>query len=65
MLRASRHFKVNVVGGLAPGMGTNRREILSYILDPTSGKYVYVNGLREIFPQSLQAKSMTDSKGGP
>ncbi len=30
-----------------PGMGTNRREILSYVLDPTRGKYVYVNGLRE------------------
>lgn len=32
---------------MPPGMGTNRREILSYVLDPTIGKYVYVNGLRE------------------
>ncbi len=24
-----------------------RHEILSYVLDPTSGKYVYFNGLRE------------------
>ena len=30
-----------------PGMGTNRREILSYVMDPAIGKYVYVNGLRE------------------
>jgi hypothetical protein len=30
-----------------PGMGDNRREIMSYVLDPSRGKYVYVNGLKE------------------
>lgn len=30
----------------APGSGRNRRQLLSYILDPRWGKYVYVQGLR-------------------
>ena len=30
-----------------PGKSTNRRQILSYVMSPTSGKYVYVDGLQE------------------
>ena len=30
-----------------PGMGHNRMSILSYVIDPLKGKYVYVNGLKE------------------
>ncbi len=30
-----------------PGMGENRRDILSYVMNPGTGKYVYVNGLQE------------------
>jgi len=30
-----------------PGTQTNRREILSYVRDPRTGKYVYVRRLRE------------------
>jgi hypothetical protein len=30
-----------------PGMGSNRRSSLSYVLDPARGKYVYVSGLQE------------------
>ncbi len=29
-----------------PGMGQNRRRLLSYIMDKDKGKYVYINGLR-------------------
>lgn len=29
-----------------PGMGENRRKLTSYVLDPRSGKYVYVAGLQ-------------------
>lgn len=32
---------------LPPGMGENRREVLSYIMDPARDRYVYVPGLRE------------------
>ena len=32
---------------LPPGAGENRRRPLSYVLDPASGKYVYVDGLQE------------------
>lgn len=31
---------------LPPGAGRNRRQVLSYVLDPASGRLVYVNGLR-------------------
>jgi hypothetical protein len=31
----------------APGQGQNRRQLLSYILDPRTRQYVYVQGLRE------------------
>jgi hypothetical protein len=30
-----------------PGMGANRKEQLSYVVDEATGKYVYVKGLRE------------------
>lgn len=30
-----------------PGYGENRQLALSYVVDPATGKYVYVNGLRE------------------
>ena len=30
----------------APGQGTNRRQCLSYVADPTSGRLVYVTGLQ-------------------
>lgn len=30
-----------------PGLGENRKVSLSYVADPTKGKYVYVKGLRE------------------
>jgi len=29
-----------------PGQGTNRRKSLSYVLDPGSGRLVYVEGLQ-------------------
>ncbi len=29
-----------------PGQGANRREVLSYVVEPGSGRLVYVNGLR-------------------
>ena len=32
---------------LPPGFGQNRRKILSYVMNPGTGKYQYVNGLRE------------------
>ena len=32
---------------LPPGFGQNRREILSYFMNPGTGKYQYVKGLRE------------------
>ena len=31
----------------APGRQRNRRQVLSYVMDPNRGKYVYVNGLTE------------------
>ncbi len=31
---------------LPPGAGRNRRQVLSYVVDPGSGRLVYVNGLR-------------------
>ncbi len=31
---------------LPPGAGRNRRQMLSYVVDPASGRLVYVNGLR-------------------
>lgn len=31
---------------LPPGMGSNRRQCLSYVRDPASGRLVYVQGLR-------------------
>lgn len=31
---------------LPPGAGRNRRQVLSYVLDPGSGRLVYVNGLQ-------------------
>jgi hypothetical protein len=31
---------------LPPGTGRNRRQVLSYVVDPGSGRLVYVNGLR-------------------
>jgi Peptidase M15 len=30
-----------------PGMEDNRKKLLSYVMDPDKGKYVYVNGLSE------------------
>ncbi len=30
-----------------PGFGDNRAEVLSYVMDPARGKYVYVVGLQE------------------
>ena len=30
-----------------PGGGPNRREVLSYVTNPRTGRYIYVNGLRE------------------
>jgi hypothetical protein len=30
----------------APGMGDNRRNLLSYVRDPSNGQWVYVQGLR-------------------
>jgi peptidase M15-like protein len=30
-----------------PGMGDNRKKLLSYVMDQEKRKYVYVNGLRE------------------
>jgi uncharacterized protein YcbK (DUF882 family) len=30
-----------------PGAGLNRRKQLSFVVDPATGKYVYVNGLQE------------------
>lgn len=30
-----------------PGLGENRKSSLSYVVDPATGKYVYVNGLQE------------------
>lgn len=30
-----------------PGMGTHRRNVLSYVMDPDANQYVYVDGLRE------------------
>ena len=30
-----------------PGLGENRRELLSYVMDPRQGRYLYVQGLRE------------------
>jgi hypothetical protein len=30
-----------------PGRGDNRREILSYVMSPQEGKYIYVEGLHE------------------
>jgi hypothetical protein len=35
------------VATLPPGMGQNRREILSYVMNPRTGRYIYVKGLRE------------------
>ena len=32
---------------LPPGQGQNRREILSYVMNPRTGRYIYVKGLRE------------------
>ena len=32
---------------LPPGEGQNRREVLSYVMNPRTGRYVYVNGLTE------------------
>jgi hypothetical protein len=32
---------------LPPGFGQNRRKILSYVMNAGTGKYQYVNGLRE------------------
>ena len=32
---------------LPPGFGQNRREILSYVMNPRTGRYIYVEGLRE------------------
>jgi Peptidase M15 len=34
------------VSVLPPGAGTNRREVLSYVVDPGSGRLVYVRGLQ-------------------
>jgi len=31
---------------LPPGRGTNRRQVLSYVVEPGSGRLVYVNGLQ-------------------
>jgi Peptidase M15 len=31
---------------LPPGRGRNRRQVLSYVVDPGSGRLVYVNGLQ-------------------
>lgn len=31
---------------LPPGAGRNRRQVLSYVVDPGSGRLVYVNGLQ-------------------
>lgn len=31
---------------LPPGAGKNRRQVLSYVVDPGSGRLVYVNGLQ-------------------
>lgn len=33
------------VSVIPPGMGNNRAKLLSYVMDPGLGKYVYVNGL--------------------
>jgi hypothetical protein len=33
-----------------PGQGTNRRQLLSYIRDPASGRWVYVPGLQGAAP---------------
>lgn len=33
-----------------PGQGRNRAEVLSYVRDPATGRYVYVNGLVESPP---------------
>ena len=33
-----------------PGTGENRHKVLSYVKDPATGKYVYVNGLQESAP---------------
>ena len=32
---------------LPPGMGENRRNVMSYVMDHNTGKYVYIEGLRE------------------
>jgi Peptidase M15 len=32
---------------LPPGRGRNRRQVLSYVVDPGSGRLVYVNGLQQ------------------
>ncbi len=32
---------------LPPGMGVNRKHVLSYVMGPASGKYVYIDGLHE------------------
>jgi hypothetical protein len=31
-----------------PDMGTNRRQVLSYVVEPVSGRLVYVQGLRPV-----------------
>ena len=31
----------------APGRGENRGQVLSYVMDPDAGRYVYVEGLHE------------------
>lgn len=31
-----------------PGYGENRKRALSYVIDPATGKYAYVKGLREV-----------------
>ena len=33
---------------LPPGAGRNRRQVLSYVVDPASGRLVYVTGLQSI-----------------
>ena len=35
------------VSAVPPGLGENRRSSLSYVVDPATGKYVYVMGLKE------------------
>ena len=35
------------VSKVPPGRGQNRHKVLSYVMDPDTGKYVYVDGLHE------------------